>query len=173
VLQNVYTNLTQLIKDSKNPDRRISLATFKPSKIKDFLWEPVDRDWPKEKLDQLRQGSLFEEVDNEIKVVKKLPYKFKYVFEDDQGTVSRLMIEDWELGALYWNCIKRHNGDEQRALDDVKKKYYDEFIINKDLYFFLGTTLEWHRRNVQNPFIIIGVFYPPREDQIQMELNME
>jgi len=25
------------------------------------------------------------------------------------------MIEDWELGALYWNCLKKANGNEQEA----------------------------------------------------------
>ncbi|HRP32922.1 MAG TPA: hypothetical protein PKV73_13570 [Agriterribacter sp.] len=37
--------------------------------------------------------------------MQKLPYKFKFVFKDNQGTESRMMIEDWETGQLYWNCL--------------------------------------------------------------------
>jgi len=39
----------------------------------------------------------------------------------------------------------------------------DEFAT-KDLYLFLGTTREFHGR-APNPFVIIGVFYPPIERQ--------
>jgi len=70
-----------------------------------------------------------------------------------------MMIEDWEIGMLYFNCLKRVNGDKKRAIAKVRKKYYD-FFSTRDLHFFLGTTKRFH--NVSpNPFIIIGVFYPP------------
>ena len=68
-----------------------------------------------------------------------------------------MMIEDWEIGMLYLNCLK--NGDEEAAIKKVKQKYYDDFI-KKDIYFFLGTTLRHHDTS-KNPFIVIGVFYPP------------
>jgi hypothetical protein len=69
------------------------------------------------------------------------------------------MIEDWEIGMLYFNCLNRENGDEKRAIHKVKEKYFDYFI-KRDLHFFLGTTKRFH--NVSpNPFIIIGTFYPP------------
>ena len=69
------------------------------------------------------------------------------------------MIEDWEIGALYWNCLDKTEGDEFEANELVKKKYEDEFF-KKDLYLFVGTTRANHHR-APNPFIIIGVFYPP------------
>ena len=75
------------------------------------------------------------------------------------------MIEDWEIGALYWNCLRSADGDEVIALKKVKEQYADNFIKNNDLYFFLGTTKEWHRRRATNPFVIIGVFYPKKELQ--------
>ena len=72
------------------------------------------------------------------------------------------MIEDWEIGALYWNCFKRAK-NEEIAVQKVKQKYFDEFKT-KDLFLFLGTTKRFH--NVApNPFIIIGVFYPPVTEQ--------
>ena len=77
------------------------------------------------------------------------------------------MIEDWEIGALYWNCIKQTNGDEQAANELVRQKYFDEFGQQKDVYLFLGTTKKNHNVAL-NPFVIIGVFYPPKEPQIRL-----
>ena len=38
-----------------------------------------------------------------------------------------MMIEDWEIGALYWKCLKGAEGDEATALQKVKQKYEKEF----------------------------------------------
>jgi len=69
------------------------------------------------------------------------------------------MIEDWEMGQLYWNCLRRHDGDEMKACKDVEEKYFASFAKKKDIYFFLGTTKEHHYK-AHNPFVIIGVFPP-------------
>lgn len=70
-----------------------------------------------------------------------------------------MMIEDWETGQLFWNCLARAEGDEAKACLDVKRKYLDDFAKTKDLYFFLGTTKEFHFVS-PNPFIIVGTFHP-------------
>lgn len=139
VLQNVYTNLTELIAESKEEGKYTSLAVFKPTKVLDFIVEKTEREWNQNQKATLMQGNLFEDK-TEFEVVKKLPYKFSYVFEDCNGKQSTLMNEDWELGALYWNCLKRRNGDERAACADVRKKYWDDFAKTKDLHLFLGTT---------------------------------
>ncbi len=144
-LKKVYTNLVQLIEDSKAP-QNVSLATFKPTKIIAFEVERDEREW-KEVWAQLKnQQSLFADQEPSRVPLKKVPYKFYYRFEDDKGRSSRLMIEDWEIGQLYWNCLRDANNNEEKALEKVKLKYDVEFRLEKDLYFFLGTTLEWHRR---------------------------
>jgi hypothetical protein len=97
-----------------------------------------------------------------------IAYKFYYKFKDDQGTISRLMIEDWEIGALYWNCLRSADGNEIVALQKVREKYETDFFNNKDLYLFLGTTKEWHTRRSKNPFVIIGVFYPKKDAQLSL-----
>jgi hypothetical protein len=165
-----FTNKAEIIKLTKeNPPNR-TLLTFKPSKIVRFYTKPTEREWPSDKLELIkekaRQFSLFqtqEELINEFKVVNKLPYEFRYVFTDDEGIESDLMIEDWEIGALYLHCLKDANGDENIALEKVKAKYWDEFL-NKDIYFFLGTRLRDQSRS-PNPFSIVGVFYPPVDNQ--------
>ncbi|MFN0215821.1 MAG: hypothetical protein ACKVT2_16300 [Saprospiraceae bacterium] len=78
------------------------------------------------------------------------------------------MIEDWEIGALYWNCLRDAEGDEKKALEKVGKKYDESFRLYKDIYLFLGTTKEWHFRRAKNPFVIIGVFYPKKETQLSL-----
>ncbi len=167
VLTNVYTNLDKLIAEAK--DRKIitSIATFKPTEILNFKYEPIAAEWELNKLKKLEsmnaQGTLFDnEYENDIEnfeVVDKLPYKFTFEFKDDANKTSKLMIEDWETGMLYWNSLKRHEGDEMKACQDVKKKYYDEFAKTKDYYLFLGTT-KLHHYNSKNPFVIIGDFRP-------------
>lgn len=159
-LRKIYYNLTKLIEEAKNKSICTSLAVFKPTKILDFYAESADRSWDKEKLDRLKQLNLFEaEKNGKFEVVKKLPYRFKFHFQDDQGIESHMMIEDWETGQLYWNCLARYEGNEEKAIADVRRKYFDDFAKTKDLYLFLGTTQQYH--NVApNPFIIIGTFHP-------------
>ena len=100
--------------------------TFKPTTVKDFVYKEVPREWNENQKAALKQSSLFEEKKN-FDVVRKLPYKFSYVFSDVNEKERTLMNEDWELGALYWNCLERHNGDEKAACEDVKRKYFDDF----------------------------------------------
>ncbi len=174
-LKKVYDNLAELIAEAKNPQLYTSLATFKPTEILDFYAEPTDREWDMRKVQQIQgrrqQLRLFpegeEDLEREFKIVQKLPYTFKYRFRDSSGKESNLMIEDWETGQLFWNCLARHEGNEQKAVEDVRRKYFDDFARTKDLYFFLGTTLQYHKKS-PNPFIIIGTFYPPRDEQLRM-----
>ncbi|MFM2194748.1 MAG: hypothetical protein RL092_348 [Bacteroidota bacterium] len=168
-LSKIYYNLSELIAEAKHKDICTSLAVFKPTKILDFYAEPTEREWDKEKLESLKQLNLFaSEKEGKFEVVRKLPYKFKFQFTDNEGTESNLMIEDWEAGQLYWNCLARRAGNEKKAVADVRQKYLDDFAKTKDLHFFLGTTLEFHSRNAPNPFIIIGTFHPKIDSQTKL-----
>jgi hypothetical protein len=162
----VYTNLQVLIDEAKS-SAKTSLAVFKPTRILDFVVKPDTRDWDPKKLASLQAQSqqldLFktvEEIEEEFRVVQKVPYKFSYHIEDDSGKQSTMMIEDWEIGMLYLKCLWRANNDESMAITKVREKYFDWFM-KRDLYFFLGTTKVHHAKNAPNPFIIVGAFYPP------------
>lgn len=166
---NIYHDLNVLIRKA-NTENSLSLATFKPTKILDFMVEKADKKWNAEKLAILQaksqQFSLFQtedEVKKALELADKLPYKFSYKFEDINGKQSTLMIEDWEIGALYWNCLKSCAGDEDKAVQQVKEKYLG-FAKNCDILLFLGTTQKYHGW-ASNPFVIIGVFYPKIEPQ--------
>lgn len=169
-----YINMDELITEARS-DGKTSLAVFKPTQVKDFVWkEEEEREWDKTKLveiQHLRETDIFRQLEKEDKifeVVKKLPYKFYYKFTDCTGKESKLMIEDWEIGTLFWNCLKKHEGNETKALADVRKKYFDDFAKTKDLYLFLGTTKKFHEIG-KNPFIIIGTFTPKIETQLSFD----
>jgi hypothetical protein len=144
----IYTNLQELIDKAKSEN--LSLAVFKPKEVLDFVVEPAERDWNSKKLESLqslsKQMNLFqtaEEIEAEFQVVPKVPYKFSYRFSDSSGKQSTMMIEDWEIGMLYFNCLKKAGGDESVATAKVRQKYFDTFT-EKDLHFFLGTTKQYH-----------------------------
>lgn len=152
-----------------------SLAMFRPARILKFTVEPVSKEWDAGKLavleKQKQQLHLFkdeETVARELEIVRKLPNKFSYQFEDCRGKKSKLMIEDWEIGALYWNCLRGNNNDEQAALEKVKEKYWEDFVQSgkHEIAFVLGTTLEHHNKKAPNPFVIISVYYPILERQM-------
>lgn len=159
----VFTSMTELIKDSQD-SKNVSLATFKPTKITGFDFEE-ERDWKSGLQKNIQQQDLFDERGGRgnLDSVNKLPFKFFYKIEDETGKSSRLMIEDWEIGALYWKCLHKADGNETLAIQKVKEKYFDTFTQKNDIHLFLGTTLQYHRRRMNNPFVIIGVFYSPKD----------
>jgi hypothetical protein len=167
----VYDRLEPLLAGAK--ENRLSLAIFKPTKIRGFIWEDDDRDWNQSKVaqmrDQSKQTQMFaEDVWREtFKIIPKLPYAFSYQLEDVDGRKSTLQVLDWECGQLFWNCLRRHD-DEAVALEKVKAKYLDEFS-KRDLHFFLGTTQQFHGF-APNPWVIVGVFAPPHQHQLDLAI---
>lgn len=163
----IYTDIDLLISEAKNKDVMTSLAVFKPTDIIDFVVEETEREWNKTLLENIRdkRRTLFNQENEDLfEVVRKLPYKFSYILCDCKGKKSKMMIEDWEIGQLFWNCLKKHSGNEVKAVNDVKRKYFDDFAKTKDLYLFLGTSLVHHSVS-KNPFMIIGTFHPKIELQ--------
>jgi len=161
--QGFYTNLGKLIDKAKAEN--ISLAVFKPKRILDCICKPAEKgDWDSKKLSKIKanlmQQDLFEEmaIKRSFEIAKKIPYVFSYKFETEDGSEPCLMIEDWELGALYLNCLKR--GDSVALSCEKVKAKYMQMARDNDLYLFLGTTYR-HHKNGKNPFIIVGVFAPP------------
>ena len=150
----------------------MSLGTFKPAKIIGFEAKPVDISKMEEKKKEIlaflhSEMVLFDEEDRNQywEMAESIPYRFYYEVCDDEGVKKRLMIEDWELFALFLKLKKEHN--EKIALEQVRKKYFEEFS-RKDLFFFLGTRMKDQVMHHPNPYSIIGVFYPPRDDQYRL-----
>jgi hypothetical protein len=172
VLKEVFTSMDELLVLARGAEKK-SLATLKPIEITDFVVEDDEREWKKEWLAKLKQMSLFDldaqGAGKERKVVRKLPYKFSYrLLTEGDNQPRKMMIEDWEIGQLYWNCLARANGDETVAVSLVRQKYFIEFLSQRDIHLFLGTTLQYHAKAAPNPFVIIGVFYPPKTSQLSL-----
>lgn len=163
LLRDVYSDMGKLLEDCKNT--QMSLAVLKAN-VTDFVIDEVEREWNPQKLEAVKanqnQLDLFEQKEV-FEVVKKLPYEFSYKFTTDDGKSHKLMIEDWELGSLYWNSLKSAGGDEKIACNKVKQMYYNHMVNDCDLYLILGTTKEFQLRNMPQPFIVIGTFYPPKQ----------
>jgi hypothetical protein len=171
----VHEDLEVLI--NKAHRNELSLAIFRPSRFLKFTHELVEREWDARKLADLekqkQQLHLFkdeETVARELEIVRKLPFKFFYQFEDCRGKKSTLMIEDWEIGALYWKCLRNNHNDEQVALNKVTEKYWNDFVQSgkREIALVLGTTLERHNKKAPNPFVIISVYYPTLEKQMRL-----
>lgn len=164
----VDTSLDELIQRAKaNTD---SLATLRPDKLIDFIVQKEEREWDPVKLEALRQSQqqldMFDDDSwrKTFEVIPKLPYSFSYRYSDSNGRVTKMQILDWEIGALYWNCLRAAEGDERVALQKVRERYWDDFS-KKDLHFFLGTTQQYHFV-APNPWVIVGVFPIPYESQL-------
>ena len=165
LLKNIYENMKELINLAH--ENKLSLAVFKPRDMIKFEHEIISEEERNEYenkmqaiLNKRKQMQLIDDGLKDIYPVSKPDYRFYYRFRDIKGKESRMMIEDWEIQALYRNCLPRNKGDKEKAVSDVHKKYWDEFALKKDLYFFLGTTLQPHIRRFTNPFTIIGTFTP-------------
>jgi hypothetical protein len=173
ILQHVYTSMEELIALARS-EQKTSLATLQPAEIVNFVDEEDDRQWKEKWLAQSKQGDIFELNEKgqmkERELVRKLPYKYSYEFLTEGDTTPRkLKIEDWEIGALFWNCLRQTDGDDIAANRLVRQKYFDTFVQKKELYFFLGTTKQYHHVG-PNPFVIVGVFYPPKTSQMSLFL---
>ena len=78
-----------------------------------------------------------------------------------------MMVEDWELGVLYFKMVEQSGGDEEEAIANVKQKFFDELCgPSRETHFFVGTTLLY-----PSSWIVLGVFYPPRTPQSQLPID--
>lgn len=143
LLHDIYTSKLQLIYDCRHSEKQTSLAIFKPAKIVSFHIETAS----------------YRESECET---YKLPFKFYYKFEDTEGRISRLQIIDWEIGELTRKLLT-HYGNNYKLIKDILRHKYFTAMQKRDVYLFLGTSREWHIRKSPNPFMIIGIFYPPQE----------
>jgi len=168
ILREVFTSMNELIELAKS-DAKKSLATLRPSEILGFKVEPSDREWKEKWANKALQRSFYELTQSggpgKRRLVRKVPYDYYYEFTTEGDSAPRkLKIEDWEIGALYWNCLSATKGDEHAANQLVREKYFEEFTKKRDIYLFLGTTKQYHNVGA-NPFIVVGVFYPPKSPQ--------
>ncbi len=136
--------------------KRVSLGIVRPKRVLDLKVTPVGREWPAKYRLLWSQLRLF----GEQKPLRKLPFKFQYVFEcEDSDKPHQLMNEDWELGVLFLKEVDK-KGSEEAAIKSIRDKFFEEVCReDKDTRFFMGT------RHPYNEWLVIGTFWPPKESQ--------
>lgn len=158
----IFASMRELTEVERNDC--LSLATFQPTSVKGMIVKPDKREWDENRFQRaraaLKQGSLFDseseaEFKRTFELAQKIPYRFIYVFKDENEKEHKLSVIDWEIGILYLNLISG-GCDEKTALRKVVDKY-QSFIDAPELLFFLGTTAS-HHNWAKNPFTIIGVY---------------
>jgi hypothetical protein len=131
---------------------KTSLGVLVPRRVLGIEHEREADDWTEEEKAKLSQMNLFADTPKRL---EKIPYRFRYVVEDEDGKERKLSIRDWELGELYRRMRDQHGPDE--AINKVKQKYLDKMCApDKDTRFFVGTMYPY------NQWMVVGVFWPPK-----------
>lgn len=159
VLSKVFYNLDTLIHEARDTKMSTSLATFKPKRIISFSIENDDSI----KSRRQKYKAMTEQLPSDMakRLVEAVPYKFYYTFVDQLGKRSKLQILDWEIYQLCRKLIRTHGNKKKKIASLLREKYLEQLPKNRDIYLFLGTNKYWHIRRSNNPFMIVGIFYPP------------
>lgn len=145
---------------SKQEQDKTSLGIFRPKEVLDLVIKPAEADWKPGFKAALMQQRLWENRKASKEPPRKIPFKFQYKFscDDPRCKGHQTMIEDWEVGALYWKCVDA-GATPREACVKVKQKFLEELCATeKDTHFYVGTILAYPRT-----WVIIGVYWPKRE----------
>lgn len=140
--------------NSKN--HQPTLGLFKPKKITGLRIKKARSEWTKAELERLQQDTLF---GNSPKTpLEKLPFDFFYEFQCDEPNCPSHLLSctDWEMGASYWSWKSQYGVNWEAKF---RETYETRIILDSDTYFYVGT-IHGH----PNEWIIIGLFYPPKND---------
>lgn len=145
----------------KQKEDKTSLGIFRPKEVFDLVISPTGSEWKPEFKAALMQQRLWENRKASREPLPKLPFKFHYRFSCDDprcNRAHRMMIEDWEVGALYWRCIHKGATKDEAAFQ-VRHRFFDEICSPaNNTHFYVGTVLA-HPKN----WVIVGAYYPKRK----------
>ncbi len=148
---------------------RTSLGIFRPKQIHDLVYKADDADWKASFKAALAQARLWDDRKASKEPPRKVPWKFQYVFDCDDPRCKgkhQMMIEDWEVGALYWKQRDR-GATPDEAAKTVREKFLGELCApDRDAHFFVGTILA-HPKT----WVVIGVFWPKLAKSKQSQLD--
>jgi len=155
-LRNVSRSMEEL-HDRQDADGT-SLGIFRPKEVKDLVITQDDAEWRPSFLEALKQARLWDDRTVSKHPPRKVPFKFHYHFECDDPRCKgkhSMMIEDWEVGALFWRNVDSGCSHE-KAAELVREKFLTQMCgEDRDTYFYVGTILA-HPKN----WVVIGVFWP-------------
>lgn len=166
----LFTRFEELLQHGR--DNTKTLAFYKPARILKMVYEPNRPNFQKLQHIRDRQATdLFK--DDLVKPIKQPDFVFRFLFEDELGKTHKLMIEDWEVHALYRNCRKQ-GLSMQEAAEEVVNKYR---TLTSDAYkwcFIMGTIYNNQLvYKTATPWAIIGLLYRKITDRESAALHME
>ncbi len=138
-----------------------TLGLIKPIKIKRLTVEHVSDHWTESELATLNQLNLFQK--NPTTPLEKLPLIFRYEFKCSPTCGGHeCACTDWEMGESYRKWRKTYGDNWERAF---RNRYEGEMIEKFDTHFFVGNLHQF-----PNAWIIVGLFYPPKQKQSTPDL---
>ncbi len=147
------------LRERQNADRT-SLGVLRPKIVHDLIVTDDAPDWNPKFLAQLRQTRIWDDRTSSKCPPRKVPYKFHYRFECEDRRCSghKMMIVDWEVGALFWRLVDK-GMSQTESVEKVRDKFLTRLCARDlDTHFFVGTIL-----NYPKSWIVIGLFYPKKE----------
>lgn len=93
-------------------------------------------------------------------IVEDIPHIFQYRFKCNgcrDGNEHKIQCEDWELLESYRKWGLKYE-DTDILWKKLYQKYFTEMVEDKDFYFLMGMY------SLQPSWLIIGLYYPPKED---------
>ncbi len=139
-----------------------SLGIIKPAKVLDVVVETDESDWTPRQRGALQQLGLD---GSDPKSLDKPRHWFSYRFrcEDEGCHGHRLRILDWGVYELYRRTKQREG--EAAAVDATRTKCWELVGSDKDSHLFVG------KHHYHRGFMVIGIFYPPRDERIALPLE--
>jgi hypothetical protein len=165
VLQKKAASMEEL--QARQAEDQTSLGIFKPKKIYDLVISPDDAEWKPQFKAALAQARLWENRTASKEAPRKVPFRFRYKFECDDSRCKanhEMMIEDWEVGALFWN-LRDRGATAEEAASQVRDKFLNHLCgSDKDTHFYVGTHSNYPT------WMVIGVFYPKLKTSNRIDL---
>jgi len=149
-------------------NEKVSIALLRPKKILGLeIKEARNKEWTDEEKEKLlraeMQGELFSETKarQQVKELRKVPFDFYYSYlcdTPDGEKTHRNKIVDWEAGALFWRVYQAHGKD---GWEEKFRAKLEGDLISRDLMLLMG-----NQHRFQNHWLIISLFYPPRQKPV-------
>ncbi len=139
-----------------------SLGLIAPAEVLDVVVEADDSDWTPKQRAALEQMALD---GSRPKPLEKPGHWFSYRFRCRELACRGhcLQILDWGLYELY-RRTKRGRG-ENAAAERTKEKCRELVAPDRDCHLFVG------KHHYHPGFMVIGMFYPPRDQRIPLPLD--
>jgi hypothetical protein len=142
----------------------------KPDEILGFRADPYSEEdrrsfWAKYNAILEQQEFQFTpEEETPVKPIDPPDFRFKIKFRS--GSLEHeFSVFDWEVDALYCNCRKAGDSEDQACAKVIDKLRTSANLEEKDVYFFLGNIA-----NHPHVFTIAGLWYPKKRKLVEAPL---